>query len=256
MRGGKVLIESLSNIFDDFDRVVNGDIEIVCDKPTLILAISARTGSTQLCSVLESMGVFGSPEEIFNTRGVVQKNIKRDGVVTFVEYIQKLTDSSHPCFSFKTSWSDFRPVSNIYKRIFPKAEFVFLDRFDVVAQGLSLYKAIEIGHWHSSVNSGAYVNELTDCQIDVERVRSLMKVLVNEKYQWEKFFFVNRLAVQHIYYEIIKDDWAEAAKLIAEQFGFDSLVADKGDFLCLTGENDKQFIDSFKIKYGYSWISV
>lgn len=246
----------LSDVFKDFDKVVAGEIDVVCEKPTLILAMSARTGSTQLCSVLESMGVFGNPDEIFNMRGVVQKNIKKDGAQSFVEYIEKLANNNAPCFAFKTSWSDFEPVSQVYRKVFPKADFVFLDRFDVVAQALSLYKAVETGHWHSSVNSSKETGVLSADQVNAERVQSLMKTLMHEKFQWERLFFTNRLMVPHIYYEIIKDDWITTARLIAEQFGFHDQEASGGKFARLSGEGDEQLIAQFKKSHGYTWVSV
>lgn len=246
----------LSNIFNDFSKVIEGDVNFVCRKPTLILAMTARTGSTQLCSLLESIEVFGSPDEILNTRGVVQNNIKRNGALSFVDYIDKLTSIDAPCFSFKTSWLDFKPISQVWMKIFPKAEFVFLDRLDIVAQAFSLLKAIETGQWHFNVNSITEISSLRQDQVNAERVQSLMKTLMHEKLQWEKFFFSNRLMVPHIYYEIIKDDWSTAASLIAEQFGFHNQLASSGGFIRLSSESDEQLIDQFKKERGYTWLSV
>jgi LPS sulfotransferase NodH len=247
---------SISDIFPDFDNVLSGEISTVCQKPTLILAITARTGSTQLCSVLESMSVFSTPTEILNARGVVQNIVQRTGAKSFVDYLDKLTNTDTPYFAFKTSWSDFAPLSQAYRSIFPKVQFIFLDRFDVVAQAISLYKAMETGQWHSLTSAKYDVTNLSAEQIDVSRVQSLMKTLMDEKLQWERFFFSNELFVRHLYYEIIKDDWITAAKLIAEQFGHNGTTASGGKFARLSGESDQALIDHFKKTHGYSWISI
>lgn len=249
-------MQAISELFHDFDKVMSGEIGVTCNKPVLILAISARTGSTQLCSVLESMGVFCNTDEILNPRGVVQNILKRDGAKSFVEYLEKLTNNDIPCFSFKTSWSDFKPVSPAYRKIFPNTKFVFLDRFDIVAQAFSLYKAIETGHWHSSNNAMIKTTELFADEINAEHLQSLMQALMHEKFQWEKFFFTNKLVVQHIYYEIIKDDWVSTAKLIAEQFGFHDQAPSSGRFSRLSRESDERLIAQFKKDHGYSWVSV
>lgn len=249
-------MEYLSNIFDDFDKVVKGEIEIVCNKPTIALAITARTGSTQLCSVLESMKVFGSPDEIFNTRGVVQNIKKRTGACSFVDYINKLTGTDSPCFSFKTSWKDFEPVTPVYRKLFPQIKFFFLDRFDVVSQAFSLYKAIETGRWHSNASTRNEVAGLSADQIDAYRIQELMKSLIQEKYMWEKFFFTERLVVHHFYYEIIKNDWAAASKIMAKEFGFDSVETGEGRYNRLSGPEDEALIEKFKKNHGYSWVSV
>lgn len=246
----------VSEIFTDFDNVLAGEISAVCHKPTLILAITARTGSTQLCSVLESMGVFSTPTEILNPRGVVQNIVQRTGAKSFVEYIDTLTNSAAPYFSFKTSWSDFAPLSQAYRSIFPKSHFVFLDRFDVVAQAISLYKAMETGHWHSLVMANHNAISLSVDQIDVDRIQSLMKTLMDEKLQWERFFFSNELFVHHLYYEIIQDDWIAAAAQIAKQFGHHDTTASSGKFARLSRESDQAVIEQFKKKHGYSWISI
>ncbi|MBE1427300.1 LPS sulfotransferase NodH [Desulfomicrobium macestii] len=249
-------MDNLSDLFQDFKSVIEGDVDVLCKKPTLILAITARTGSTQLCSFLESMGMFGSPDEILNTRGVVQKNIARDGVTSFADYIDKLTSIDAPCFSFKTSWCDFEPISHAWMRIFPNAKFVFLDRFDVVAQAFSLFKAINTGHWHSKIDSKSDFIEISLDKIDVKRIQKIMKSLVCEKFQWENFFFMNKIIVGHIYYEIIKDDWVTAANLIANQFGFNNNYPCSGSFIRLSRESDLKLIEDFKEMYGYKWLSV
>lgn len=246
----------LSDFFDDFDSIVSGDNIVVCEKPTLILAITARTGSTQLCSVLESLNIFGSADEIFNPRGVINSNIKRLGVNSFAEYIDKLVHQSGDFFSFKTSWSDFEPISTFYMRIFPNAHFIFLDRFDIVAQALSLFKAIVTERWHCSSQSKSKKIELTLEQLDADRITSLMQRLMHEKFQWEWFFYNNDLRVRHLYYEIIRNDWGKAARMIAEQFGYHDVEPENGKFLCLSQESDKQLVDQFKKERGYSWLSI
>jgi LPS sulfotransferase NodH len=249
-------MKKIADLFQDFHKVISGEIDVVCEKPTLILAISARTGSTQLCSVLESMKAFGSPDEIFNPRGVIQQHIKNDGTVSFVEYIKKLSNTDSPFFSLKTSWLDFAPISQVYERIFPDASFVFLDRFDIVAQAFSLNKAIETGKWHSNINSPNDKKNFSYDELDVDRIRSLMMNLMHEKLMWEKFFYINKLAVHHVYYEIIKDDWIAAARMIAEKFGINNKNVSGGNFVKLADESDEQLITQFKKAHGYTWVTA
>jgi len=246
-------MNALSTLFPDFDAIVAYEKKIVFEKPTLILAITPRTGSTHLCSMLKSLEIFGSPQEILNNRGVVQRKIKQLEVKNFSEYIEKLVNEAGECFSFKASWSDFEPISSICKEIFPNLKFIYLDRFDIVAQAISLFRASETKIWHNRAGNELQYDKLSLEQLDVNKITTLMQMLIKEKIEWEKYFFTNNLSVEHLYYEVIRHNWTRAAAMIAERFGYFNITPGNGEYLCLSDENDINVIREFKALYGYSW---
>ena len=145
-------VKQATNIFDlfpDLAEMRGGQIATCrCDKPALMIAMTARTGSTHLCESLGAAADIGCPAELFNPRGVVQVEKKKRGVSSFSEYMTSVANDSGQYISFKASWIDFEPLVGIYRNIFPDMKIIYLNRLDVVAQAVSLVLASTSGRWH------------------------------------------------------------------------------------------------------------
>lgn len=250
---------SLFSLFPDIQEILSGSKPVpVCEKPTLILAITARTGSTNLCSILEKKQILGVPEEILNVRGVAQHLKTKHSVDTFTDYIKALAGQPGDYFCFKTAWIDFEPISNLYAEIFPNATFVFLDRFDVVAQAISFYRAKETGEWHRSASevNNTIKSKLPD-EVDAEQVLRAMKTLMDQKLQWERFFFSNEISSYHFYYEIMQNDWAKTANAIVKWIGRGDVASnanEAGRYSRIADEHVEQRVAEFKKNNGLTWL--
>jgi LPS sulfotransferase NodH len=190
-------------------------------KPVLFIAITARTGSRHLCGAIRNTGKFNNPAEIFNPRGPVFYDAKRLNATTFADYIQKLGAEAGDAFAFKTNWLDFSPVARGYKAMFPDVRFVYLDRRDIEAQAVSLFRARLTGEWHIPVNSKTDHVLVSDDSYDFGKLRHLVSELRKEKARWRAFFEAETIDAPVLYYEDWSANPAQAVSFIFERCGLD-----------------------------------
>jgi LPS sulfotransferase NodH len=256
--GVDLTMTDINALFPDYSEIISGSKPIpVCNKPTLILAITARTGSTNLCSILEKQRIFGAPNEVLNPRGVIDNLKRKYKVETFSDYLKVLTNQPGDYFCFKSSWSDFEPISRIFNKMFPETSFVLLDRFDVVAQAISLCRATETGEWHRSNAANNCITQSTlPVELNIKLAQSFIVRLMAQKLQWESFFFKNQICAYHIYYEIMRSDWAKAANSIAKWLGREDVATDtheSGKYSRISDELNERWTAEFKEKTGLTW---
>lgn len=164
------------------------EVKAVETWPMLVIAFTARSGSTALSSLLETIPVFGTVHEFLNPRGPMEMFVNRlGGSENYWERVQEEYSGPGGLFAFKVSWLDFKP-----EFIPNDARYVFLTRNDKVAQALSLYRARETGIWH----------EKTDYPpLDLEKVLSGFHLLQQERTAWERFFESKDIIPLRITYE-------------------------------------------------------
>jgi LPS sulfotransferase NodH len=222
-RGGAQVPEmnKQTSIFDLFPELLEIQEDQLascrCEKPTLMIAMTPRTGSTHLCASLGRAADIDSPAELFNPRGVAQHEKKRRGVSLFSEYIKSVSEDRGPYLSFKISWLDFNPFAGIYKRIFPNIKIIYLNRLDIVAQAVSLVLATSSGRWHETADSGIITgpgNDQSQPGFDLTRICDAITRLENEKNSWESFFFSEFINPARINYESFSADVNTAIRFI------------------------------------------
>ena len=190
-----------------------------CEKPTLMIAMTPRTGSTHLCASLGRAADIDSPAELFNPRGVAQHEKKRRGVSLFSEYIKSVSEDRGRYLSFKISWLDFKPLVGMYKEIFPNIKIMYLNRLDIVAQAVSLVLATSSGRWHESTDGGVIIgpgDNQSQPNFDLVRICDAITYLENEKNNWEYFFFSEFMNPARINYESFSDDVNTAIRFIQQ----------------------------------------
>jgi LPS sulfotransferase NodH len=191
------------------------------NKPAILVAMTARTGSTQFCAVLGEAGGFLAPDEILNARSWVAHAAKqRLGVETFEGMMVALRDLPGPCWGLKTSWLDFAPVSACHDSLFPGARFIYLDRRDVLAQAVSLFRAVMTNRWHVPVGEGLDAAqaraewENLSTRMDVAEISRTAKRLADEKESWERFFKAESISpVRVVYEDFYRHPRAELARI-------------------------------------------
>ena len=220
----------LSDIFPELAEYTHADYERVrVQKPTLAIAISARTGSTHLCGALAKAGQFGAPTEIFNPRGPAFHEAKRLSVTSFEAYLAALADSAETALIFKSCWLDFVPFKEVYKVIFPRIRFLYLDRLDIAAQAASLFRATLTGDWHNQSNRPREPSSIAEELYDLDHLRRVVESLQQEKLQWGHFFAAEEITPPRLIYEEWHDRIAIALHFIALNFGFNLESLEVGD---------------------------
>ncbi|MEZ5960375.1 MAG: Stf0 family sulfotransferase [Hyphomonadaceae bacterium] len=186
------------------------------EKRTLIIAMTERSGSTNLCSVLSKLGPLGAPEEYFNPDGLMARVPDELGAVDASDYLQKLADRAE-IFCFKISVSHWKPFRNRAKTIFPNARYVFLDRLDLEAQAISLYRARASWVWHRRTDWDAQPHQ--DGDFDPVALEACRTHLLIGKEKWAEFFFVNDIKPLNIMYEHMLADMPKAVQMICGEAG-------------------------------------
>lgn len=173
-------------------------------KRTIILAITPRSGSTQLCSMLDKDGRFGAPTEFFNTRGTMQRQMAHFGVSSLPDLVHAAADAAPEVFVFKVAWPDWQPFAHRAKAVFPAAAYVFLDRHDTDAQAVSLYRAAHTGAWHRRAHEPpGEAREVPFDPVAIERARATTQA---QREGWSHWFFDNGIVPLPLMYEHLTAD--------------------------------------------------
>ncbi len=110
----------ISDFFPDFEQLRVGHFAgVQCTKPSIMIAMTPRTGSTHLCAALRVVTGMGGIHEIFNPRGVIENEKAKLGVTRFSDYVRAFDIQPGRHFVFKSCWRDFWPVSDNFRTIFP-----------------------------------------------------------------------------------------------------------------------------------------
>lgn len=195
-------------------------------RPVLMIAMTARTGSTHLCSGLSSIFTTEMPVEIFNGRDTMVWEKQHRNVQTFAEFLKQYYEERKNMIIFKTSWNDFSFFRDKVFTLFPNLKFLYLNRLDTEAQAVSLFKAIISSKWHDTPSLAAPAkmsDEELQAKFDLKRICQLILSLEQEKRQWENFFFANDLQPARINYESFKDGLGKAIQQILHHNGYPPL---------------------------------
>ncbi len=178
-----------------------------------MIAITARTGSTNFCSNLAACCNVGEPTEIFNPRGVVQQLKSQRKTETFLNYLASFDNEPTDVFIFKTSWNDFVPFKSFHKQLFPNMSIIYLERRDIIAQAVSLFRAqlTNVWHLHNSTHIAppAPLGDIR-AHFDLLQIIKILGELETEKKYWEEFFSDQNLDIFRLIYENFSDDFVRA----------------------------------------------
>jgi LPS sulfotransferase NodH len=169
-------------------------------KPTIIIAMTARTGSTQLCSILGQLGEFGLPSEFLNPRGPMARFVKAHGIEDMRTYLETLA-SDAPIFCLKVTAIDWTPIAARARIIFPQARFVYLDRRDIDSQARSMARALHTGLWHVRRDSGAPSPPVIAGDVPEDLVQRCRWQLLEEKSAWRRYFTEHCIAPLTVLFE-------------------------------------------------------
>jgi len=219
-------------------------------KPVVMLAMTARTGSSHLCSNLASILKCKEITELFNARDNLCWQKERFDINTFVELINTFDTDNSPIFFFKTSWLDFEYFKDKFFHMFPQISIIHLERLDIEAQAVSLYKAKVTNHWHNSPN---YQNEnkLSPEEImrkyDLNAICNIIYDIKKEKRQWEDFFYENSINPFRICYEHFEHDASSTLQRICDFINCEFSGHYNSQFSKMTDDVNKEWL--IKLRY-------
>jgi len=175
-----------------------------------------RSGGTFLADCLLLTGGFGWSAEWLHERAVL-KNLQFPEAVCREHYLQQIQSVQEKkrdgVQSYKIDWRvfsrvcaklfkvdsphDLRFPSPDFSKVFPDVRFVFLERSNLFAQAISLYKAEKSVQWAKRDNASP--KAVVD--LDIEHVKRAYLTLRNEYRHWLEFFPAANTDYLHLTYE-------------------------------------------------------
>lgn len=220
-------------------------------RPTLMIAMTARTGSTHLCSGLSSVLPIGLPIELLNGRDALVWEKQRRGVQTFAELLAQYFSESPETIIFKTSWGDFAYFEDRIFDIFPNLKILYFDRLDIEAQAVSLFKADVTGNWHESPliekPSNMPPEEIAK-KFDPVGISRMIDALNSEMTAWENFFFRHEIQPMRINYESFMFDLRPVVRQVARYIGYADVDVSnvKSDFKALSDPVNEEWLKDIR----------
>jgi LPS sulfotransferase NodH len=177
-----------------------------------------RSGSWLLCGLLASTDVAGRPHEYFwcDTESAA---CCAWGVSAFGDYLESVLaagTTTNGVFGAKLTWAY---AADFFKRVrslageqvrrdpdalaamFPRPQFVFLRRDDVVAQAVSWARAIQTGYWH-----GWDSPSTVEPRFDFDQVDALVGELKEQDRGWRTWFGANDIQPLEVRFEDLTEE--------------------------------------------------
>jgi len=216
-------------VLDDCRTTIGGspgDVAGSTPQKSYVLAMTARTGSTLLCALLEQSGLLGRPDEYVNPRGPVQMFYRHHPASNPTQYLSNIArayQTPNGVFGLKTTFSDLEPVLKAVSlsSLLGPIRFIALEREDMIAQAVSLQMAKASGVWHrradgSSVGDGQVRSEAL---LSVDSIVGAIDELVRGRLQWERFFALYGIRPLRLTYEQLVAAPAQTIARIAAHVG-------------------------------------
>ncbi len=196
------------------------------DPPTsaYVLCGTPRTGSTLLCTLLESTGVAGRPQSYFRNADVdtwaTTWGIPRtsNGSFTFADYLRGAITagrSDNGVFAARIMWGTMEEVirnlrdlyadhasseRDLLTRAFGPTRFIYLRRRDVVAQAVSRARAEQTNVWHI-IDDVPSVQPAQAPRYDFEQIHTYTREIEAHNTAWTDWFRTNGVQPHSVWYE-------------------------------------------------------
>jgi len=121
------------------------------DRGSLVVLFTPRSGSTWLGKLLEETGVLGFPEEYLNPEmiGDANSDLNAAGEYDFLCGCVTSRTTRNGFFSIQATWGEVERLEAVdFFDFFENSKFVWLRRYDVVSQAISLLVATETRQFH------------------------------------------------------------------------------------------------------------
>ena len=199
-----------------------------------LLCATPRTGSTLLCSLLESTGVLGQPESYFREPdeaawaarfGLAVDGSRVRDYDAFVQAARATGTTQNGVLAARVMWGSLeRSVRGLdappgqadlvtLEAVFGPLAFVYLSREDVVAQAVSWCRAEQTGFWQEGDLP------LRPPEQDLERMTELVGTIQEHNAAWQSWFDRQGVLLHRVTYEQLVNDPRSTVEGIATHVG-------------------------------------
>jgi LPS sulfotransferase NodH len=193
-------------------------------KKRYLIATSARSGSTFLCSRIADYGELGFPMEFLNESYISEfdRLFPHPNLEDYERYITGSFASRQGIFGIKTDWWRFREARNLglFETLLEPIDLiVHLRREDFVAQAVSAALAVESNIWHDrDVNSEVLDAWHAPLAYDAAKIKEQARNLLNQEYHWRRFIAEAEAPAIELTYEAVAKDVDAAIRDLANAF--------------------------------------
>ena len=191
--------------------------DCVGEKRACLVCITPRSGSAYLSSLMRATGQLGFCAESMNFEDIqlVVREQPLRSVGDYLQYMIGRYSSPNGVFSMKADFFQCLPLirNRMLRQGLEKVAFVYLTREDVLAQAISLFRAIRTGQW-SSVHPARGTAEF-----NLEGILEQLGCIVQMLARWESLFAMLDLRPLRLTYEQLVAQPEAAVRRVAAPFG-------------------------------------
>ncbi|MEH6488264.1 Stf0 family sulfotransferase [Hyphomonas oceanitis] len=206
--------------------------------PSWILCATPRTGSTLLCSLLESTGVAGHPQSWFRRQDMGRMahewgvTPSPDAQVPFAAYLEaanRAGRTANRVFAARIMWGTMDELTANLAEVYPEyaddtaalldrsfgpVRFIHLQREDIVAQAVSWMRAEQTQLWH--YRRGEPVPLRATPRYHFGKLKDFVHTIDAHNAAWDAWFAKAGITPLRVIYETLDEDPAgTAADLLA-----------------------------------------
>lgn len=190
-----------------------------------MIATTARTGSTLLCSRIAEYGGLGFPNEFLNERyiGEFDRLFPNPSLDDFERYVSQAFTSPEGVFGMKVDWWRFQEARqhDLFRAFYEPLDLVVhLRRNDFVAQAVSLELAVRSNTWHARDVEGSDTVEARHqgLAFDPAAIKEHARAILNQEFYWRRYIEQTGVRALDLSYEDVARDVDGSIQAIADAF--------------------------------------
>ena len=189
----QALLEKSRKLIKQYQELPSPNIEyLVC--------ITPRSGSSWLTEMLSKTKILGNPEEWFNPGnlpGIIKNSYPCLDPIEYFDCIKKTQCTNNKVFGMELSFFQYRIVKMALDLVEKEASLrllnlkniktIYLYRLDLVAQAVSLYRAVETGMFHSVQQNASEKGAINFDYLE-EKIWNWLIHILQQEFGWQQNF--------------------------------------------------------------------
>ena len=204
---------------------------------------SQRTGSSLLCTAIESTGIAGRPREWFNSPPDLLGTYRKADHAELQEYLWKLGTTDNGVFGINHSFYEPHftqlietlrkfpaclPTATkrtaVWEQVFPNHRHIFMTRRNKIRLAVSWWRAIQSGEWHLPVNEQRKPVDLSNAY-SFDAINHLYNECSMREAGIQEFFAEENITPLNIFYEDFVQNYEGTVRTILDYLELDSQSA-------------------------------
>lgn len=226
------------------------------NKNIYVIAFTPRSGSSWLTEVLTNTKYHGFPAEWLNhniVKNIVTKNphFNFDHIDRYLVRLFNQKSSKNNTWGMETTWFQYELFLQMQSNFdFTKItkNWIWLRRKDIVAQGVSLYKAVESEHYHSTEKPTAK----KIVKYNNQEINRWIKHILNQEVGFNNYFQNNNIKPLVIWYEDMMANKSDTLQQISSHLNINTsditYKLEDNPHKKISDNTNTEFINKFKEK--------